>query len=417
MFDLDSWREIWAVLRANRLRTFLTAFGVFWGIVMLMAMLAFGASMQSGTKRAMHGLATNLLFIWGQRTTEAYDGMQPGRQVKFERSDIDLMRRVDGVEWVAPRLQLGDYGNNTNVTYDTKTGSYSIMGDYPELSHIVAFTFLSGRFINQRDLDEARKVVVIGEAVKDELYPPGVDPVGTYVKISGVYFEVVGVLKTLAAGDQGDNDAHTINMPFTTMAKAFHQGEGVHWFALTAKPGVDGTEFERRVRVALAAHHHVSPTDKLAMGSFNLFEVFDKIQGVFIVIALLSWIVGGMTLVAGAVGVMNIMLITVKERTKEFGVRKALGATPRSVILMVLKESIVLTMIAGLVGVAAGVGLMAIADTVLEHADKLPFGPPDVGIKTVLEAIAVLATAGALAGIMPAAHAASIKPVEALRAE
>jgi len=417
MFDLDSWREIWAVLRANRLRTFLTAFGVFWGIVMLMAMLAFGASMQSGTKRAMHGLATNLLFIWGQRTTEAYDGMQPGRQVKFKLDDIDLMRRVDGIEYVAPRLQLGDYGNNTNVTYEGKTGSYSIMGDYPDLSKIVAFTFLAGRFINQRDLDEARKVVVIGEAVKDELYPPGVEPLGTYLKISGVYFEVVGVIKTLASGEQGDNDAHTINMPFTTLAKAFHQGEGVHWFALTAKSTVDGTEFERRVRAALATHHHVSPTDKLAMGSFNLFEVFGKIQGVFLVIALLSWIVGGMTLIAGAVGVMNIMLITVKERTKEFGVRKALGATPSSVIFMVLKESIVLTMIAGLVGVAAGVGLMAIADKVLEHADKLPFGPPNVGINTVLQAIAVLGTAGALAGIMPAAHAASIKPVEALRAE
>jgi putative ABC transport system permease protein len=417
MFDLDSWREIWAVLRANRLRTFLTAFGVFWGIVMLMAMLAFGASMQSGTKRAMHGLATNLLFIWGQRTTEAYEGMQPGRQVKFEVSDIDLMHRIDGVEWVAPRLQLGDYGNNTNVTFDNKTGSYAIMGDYPELSKIVAFQFLEGRFINQRDLDEARKVVVIGEAVKDEIYPPGVDPLGTYIKISGLYFQVIGVVKTLAAGEQGDNDAHTINMPFTTMAKAFHRGEGVHWFALTAKPSIDGTEFERRVRAALAAHHHVSPTDKLAMGSFNLFEVFDKVQGVFVVIAFLSWIVGGMTLIAGAVGVMNIMLITVKERTKEFGVRKALGATPRSVILMVLKESIVLTMIAGLVGVAAGVGLMAIADTVLEHAEKLPFGPPNVGIKTVLEAIGVLGAAGALAGIMPAAHAASIKPVEALRAE
>ena len=417
MFDIDSWREIWAVLRANRLRTFLTAFGVFWGIVMLMAMLSFGSSIQVGSQRQMHGLATNLLFIWGQRTTEAYDGMQPGRQVKFEVSDIDLMRHLDGIEWLAPRLQLGDYGNNTNVVYEGKTGSYAIMGDYPELSKIVAFTFLAGRFINQRDLDEARKVVVIGEAVKDELYPAGTDPLGTYLKIGGIYFEVIGVIKTLQSGEQGDNDAHTINMPFTTLAKAFHQGEGVHWFAMTAKPGIDGTEFEERVRAALAAHHHVSPTDKLAMGSFNLFELFGKFQVFFIVLALLSWTVGGMTLVAGAVGVMNIMLITVKERTKEFGVRKALGATPRSVIVMVLKESIVLTLIAGLVGIAAGVGLMALADTALEHVERSPFGPPNVGIKTVLEAVAVLGVAGALAGIMPAAHAASIKPVEALRAE
>jgi putative ABC transport system permease protein len=417
MFDLDAWHEIWAVLRANKLRTFLTAFGVFWGILMLMLMLGFGSSIQEGSRRQMHGLATNLMFIWGQTTTEAHDGMPPGRAVKFDINDIDILRRLDGVEWLAPRLQLGGYGNASKVGYENKTGTYTVMGDYPELEKIVAFTYQAGRFINQRDISEKRKVAVIGQAVRDELYPPGADPIGTYIKLNGVYFEVIGVTKTLAAGEQGDQDAHTINMPFTTMAQAFHQGEGVHWFALTASPGIDGPELERRVRAALAQHHHLSPTDKLAMGSFNLFEMFSKFQIFFTVLSLLSWTVGGMTLVAGAVGVMNIMLITVKERTKEFGVRKALGAQPRSVIVMVLKESIVLTMIAGLVGIAAGVGLLAAASSALEHVERSPFGPPDVGLKTVLEAVAVLATAGAIAGIMPASHAASIKPVEALRAE
>jgi putative ABC transport system permease protein len=264
---------------------------------------------------------------------------------------------------------------------------------------------------------EARKVCVIGEAIRNELYPADVDPLGTYLKINGVYFEVIGVTKTLAAGEQGDQDAHTINVPFTTAQTAFHMGDHVHWFALTAKPGSDGPALEDDVRAALAAHHRVSPTDKLAMGSFNLFELFGKFETFFLVLALLAWVVGGMTLIAGAVGVMNIMLIAVKERTKEIGVRKALGATPWSVISMVLKESIVLTLIAGLVGMAAGVGLMALADLALEHVQRSPFGPPNVSLTTILEALAVLTGAGALAGVMPAAHAASIKPVEALRAE
>ena len=417
MFDLDNWQEIWAVLRANRLRTFLTAFGVFWGILMLMCMLGFGSSIQVGSKRQMRGLATNLLFIWGQASTESFDGLPPGRAVRFDTADIEILRRLPSIEWLAPRIQLGGFGNSSTVTYEGKTGSFQVMGDSAELRHIVAFQYEEGRFLNERDIDEARKVAVIGHALRDELYPENVDPLGTYIKISGVYFQVIGVTKTLAGGEQGDQDAHTVNVPFTTMKSAFHTGDHVNWFALTAKPGTDGPELERQVRAALGAHHRVSPTDKLAIGSFNLFELFSKFEVFFVVLALLAWVVGGMTLIAGAVGVMNIMLITVKERTKEFGVRKALGATPSSVIAMVLKESIVLTTLAGLVGISAGVGLLAGMGALLEHVQNSPFGPPDVGLKTVLEAVAVLVGAGALAGIMPAAHAASIKPVEALRSE
>ena len=417
MFDLDNWQEIWAVLRANRLRTFLTAFGVFWGIFMLMSMLGFGSSIQEGSRRQMKGLATNLLFVWGQASTEAYDGLPPGRRVQFDTADIELLRRLPGIEWLAPRIQLGGYGQSSLVTYEGKTGSYQVMGDSAELKHIVAFQYEEGRFLNERDIAEARKVAVIGHALRDELYPADVDPLGTYIKISGVYFEVVGVTKTLASGEEGDQDAHTVNVPFTTMKSAFHTGDHVHWFALTAKPGTDGPELERQVRAALGAHHRVSPTDKLAIGSFNLFELFSKFEVFFVVLSLLAWVVGGMTLIAGAVGVMNIMLITVKERTKEFGVRKALGATPGSVIAMVLKESIVLTTIAGLVGISAGVGMLAGIGALLDNVHNSPFGPPDVGLKTVLEAVAVLVGAGALAGIMPAIHAASIKPIEALRAE
>ncbi|MGE3548068.1 MAG: ABC transporter permease, partial [Kofleriaceae bacterium] len=212
-------------------------------------------------------------------------------------------------------------------------------------------------------------------------------------------------------------DANTIFIPFTTLKSAFNQGDRVGFFAMTAKPGTDGPELERQVRQALYRHHRVSPTDDLAVGSFNMFEKFAGFQMFLFVLKLISWVVGGATLLAGVIGVSNIMLITVKERTKEIGVRKALGASPVSIITMVMKESVVLTLIAGLVGVAAGVGLMAAADFVLSKMPESPMGPPVVGLSTVLTAVGVLVVFGGLAGVMPAAHAAAIKPIEALRAE
>jgi len=417
MLDLDKWKEIWATLKSNPLRTFLTAFGVFWGIVMLMAMLSFGSSMNSGMQRQMKGMATNLLFVWGQATTESYDGLPPGRAVQFDIDDIDLLRKLPQIEWLAPRHQLGGWMNPFTVGYGSKSGTFTVMADVPDFKHIIAFEYEVGRFINEEDLRSARKVAVIGSAVRDQLFGPGVDPIGEYIKISGVYFEVIGVTHTLRGGQMGDQDANTVFVPFSTLKTVFNFGDHVGFFALTAKPGTDGDELERQVRDVLAHHHRVSPTDKLAIGSFNMFEVFGRFSTFLFIIALMSWVVGGATLMAGVVGVSNIMLITVKERTKEIGVRKALGATPFSIISMVMKESITLTLIAGLVGVCAGVGLMALADVVLANAPNLPFGPPNVGLSTVLAAIAVLVVSGALAGIMPASHAASIKPIEALRAE
>jgi putative ABC transport system permease protein len=417
MFDLDNWQEIWATLRANRLRTFLTAFGVFWGILMLMAMLGFGSAIQSGSKRQMTGMATNLLFVWGQTSTKPYDGLPTGRQVQFDTGDIELLRRLPGVEWLAPRLQLGGFMSGFNVSYEGKTGSYTVMADYPEFKHIVSFEYEEGRFINDGDIADRRKVAVIGQAVKTELFPPDVDPVGKYLKISGVYFEIVGVTKTLRSGQQGDRDAHSVNVPFTTLKSSFHTGDKVGYFAMTAKPNTDGPELEREVREALEKKHRVDPDDHLAIGSFNMFVMFGKFQVFFLVLAAMSWIVGGMTLLAGVIGVSNIMLITVKERTKEIGVRKALGATPLSIVAMVMKEAIVLTAIAGLLGVSAGVGLLALCDAIFSKIPDFPLGPPEVALSTVLTAVAVLIGAGALGGIMPASHAASIRPIEALRTE
>jgi len=417
MFDLDNWQEVWATLRSNRLRTFLTALGVFWGILMLIAMLAFASGMQQGTRRQMKGLATNVMWMWGNTTTIGYDGLPVGRQVKFDIADIENLRRVAGMEWLAPRLRLGGWGSAFTVGYDGKTGAYTVYADYPDFRHILSFEYQAGRFINERDIAESRKVAVIGQAVRDELMPPGTNPIGQFIKISGVYFEVVGVTKTLRSGQQGDQDAHTVFVPFTTLKTAFHMGDRVGFFAMTAKPGTDGEEFERQVRATVAKRHRVSPSDQLAIGSFNAFVFFGKLEMFFTVLSIVGWVVGGATLLAGVVGVSNIMLITVKERTKEIGVRKALGATPSSIVAMVMKESVVLTALAGLIGVAAGTGLIAITSAVLENIPESPMGPPILSLTTVLTAVGVLVAAGGIAGIMPAAHAASIKPIEALRTE
>jgi putative ABC transport system permease protein len=244
-----------------------------------------------------------------------------------------------------------------------------------------------------------------------------VNPIGSYIKISGVYFQVVGVTKTLRAGQMGDRDANTLFVPFTTLKNAFNTGDRVGFFAMTAKPGTDGPELERQVKEALKHHHRVAPSDELAIGSFNMFKMFNKFEGIFFGLWLVSWVVGGATLLAGVIGVSNIMLITVKERTKEFGVRKALGAPPMSVVAMVMKEAVVLTAIAGLFGVAAGVLLLEACGAVFPDTPEFPLAPPVIHIQTALFAVGVLVVAGAMAGIMPASHAASIKPVEALRAE
>lgn len=417
MFDLDKWKEIWATLRSNRLRTFLTAFGVFWGILMLMAMLGFGSSIQSGSKKQMRGMATNLLWVWGQFTTEPHEGMPPGRAIRFNTDDIEILRRLPAIEHLAPRLQPGGWMNNSTVRYESKSGQFGVMGDFPELKHIMAFQWDAGRFINERDIAEQRKVAVIGKAVREQMFEADDNPIGKYIEINGIYFQVVGILGTLRSGQMGDRDANTIHVPFTTMRTAFNQGNRVGFFAMTAKPGTDGPELERQVRAALGRHHRIAPNDELALGSFNMFVMFGKFETFFLVLQLVSWIVGGATLLAGVVGVSNIMLITVKERTKEFGVRKALGATPISIVTMVMKESIVLTAIAGLIGIAAGVFLLVGAGAIIEAQPDTPLGAPNVSLGTVLQAVAVLVGAGALAGIMPASHAASIRPIEALRAE
>ena len=416
ILDIDNWREITAALRKNRLRTILTGVGVFLGIVILLLMIGFGQSLEKGVKRRMAGFATNAVFVWGQRTTKPHLGLPVGRQIVYDGRDIEALSRVPGVLHLAPRAQRGGFGQGSNVRYGTKTGAFQVMGDYPAFQYVQTPLMRAGRFLNQRDLDERRKVAVIGEGVVEQMYG-GADPIGTYVEANGVYFQVVGVFGTKQTGQQADRILNTIHVPFTTFQQAFNFHDRVSFFAIVGHPSVSGADLEAQIKHALKLRHKIAPDDDNAVGAWNTSKEFGKMNMLFFLINVVMWTAGTMCLFAGVVGVSNIMLITVRERTQEIGVRKALGATPASIVRMIVSEATALTMLFGFLGVAAGVAALELVGNVLEKLPNVPFAPPDPSLGIALIAAGVIVVFGALAGMIPAYYAAKIQPVEALRAD
>lgn len=415
MIDLDKWQEIAATLGKNKLRTALTAAGVFWGIFMLLCLLAMGDSLSRGIAKQMSGWAPNAVWVWGQRTSLPHKGFRPGREVNYETADIAALQRVPGIEHLAPRIQLGGWREGNNVTRNNKTGNFSVMGDYPALRNVMMMDMLEGRFLNPLDIADRRKVAVIGETVHQQLFQPGERAVGQHIKIRGVYFEVIGVMKTRGSGGDSDRQLSTIFVPFTTFQQAFNARDDVGFFAIVLSRGVDGAATEQAIRQTLAARHHIHPDDKEAVGSFNAAKEVRKLNMLFLGIQTFIWVVGTFTLLAGILGVSNIMLIAVKERTRELGVRKALGATPAAIIRMVLAESLALTCVAGYAGFLAAVAAIELGGPALDGVG--PLVAPMVDFPVAIAATLLLVVGGVLAGIIPARHAASIRPIEALRAE
>lgn len=417
MFDWDKWQEIIATVRKNKLRTTLTVFGVFWGMFMLLLMLGFGNGLETGIRKNMRGFATNSVYVWGQSTSMPYQGLQPGRRLRYTNDDAEaLAREVRGIAHFAPRNQLGGFRDGNNITRGVKAGNFQVMGDVPAFQYIQPVRFEKGRFINENDLEERRKVAVIGKGVYDILYERGEEPIGSYLKVNGVYFQVIGMFRPRQSGDQGDRAANTIHIPFTTFQQAFNYGNRVGWFSVTGESHVSGVQLEKDIRRVLSVRHKIHPEDEHAIGSFNAEEEFGKVTTLFTGIKLFVWFVGMMTLLAGVIGVSNIMLIVVKERTKEIGIRKALGAPPWSIVSLILQESVVLTSLAGYIGLIAGVGLLELVSNLVGDSSDA-FANPQIDFDVALIGAAVLVVSGALAGIIPARHAVGISPVEALRSE
>lgn len=416
MIDLDSWQEVFATLQKNILRTLMTAWGIFWGTFMLVAMLGFGTGLEHGVQRNMLGFVANNVYAWGQRTSKPHAGLAPGRRVRLDLEDAEAVRQLEGVVAVAPNIELGGWRDGNNVSYGEKTGNFGVRGEFADAARVGVDRPYLGRYINELDIRERRKVTVIGESVRRILFEDGQSPIGRYLSVRNVLFQVVGVLRSEQPGDAGDRSNSTLLVPFTTFQVAFNTGDRVGSLAIRLAPDVDSTRVESAIRRTLAVRHQVHPDDTNAIGSFNLSKRHERAQSLFRGNRTFVWFVCVATLLAGALGVSNIMLISVKERTKEFGVRKALGATPGSIVRLVLAEASVLTLLAGYLGVVAGVLTL---ELVARWADagQGPLGAPSIDLGAALLATVVIGVSGVLAGLGPARHAASIRPVEALRAE
>ncbi len=417
MFDLDAWLEIWSTLRKNKLRAALTACGVFWGMFMLMVLLGLGTGLERGVVRSLGGMALQSVYVWAGRTGMPYRGLQPGRYVKFDNRDIEAVARVPGVRYVAPRLQLGGWRDGQNVTRGATTANFSVVGDVPDFPKVEPLVLQRGRFFNQLDMAEQRKVVVLGEQVKKELFSDDEQPLGQYIQVKGVNFRVIGQIKSQKSGDEADKVNATVFVPFATFQAAFNQRDRVGWFVVGTDGTFPATWVEDSIKQALAEKHRIHPSDAQAFGSFNAADKFEKLQGLFRGIRWFVWMVGALTLGAGMLGVSNILLITVKERTKEIGIRKALGATPASIVRMIVKESLALTLLAGYLGLVAAGGAIEGFARVLAGLPEAPVGRPGGDFRAALLAQCLLIAAGLIAAIMPARHAARVQPVEALRAE
>jgi putative ABC transport system permease protein len=413
--DFDTWQEIWATLRRNRLRALLTASGVFWGLFMLILLLGLGRGLERGAE-SLAELAPRAVYVWGQRTGMPYRGLQPGRIVHFENDDIARVRAIPGVEYVAARLRFGGWRDSAQVSHAGKSGAVNVLGDMPDYARIEPIGVDRGRFLNEPDQSLGRKVAVIGRKARSVLFAEA-SPIGGWIEVNGVHFLVVGEIHSDKAGDDGDRINNTVFLPFSTFQRVYNQQNHVGWFTLGVRDGASAPAVEREVRRVLGERHRVHPRDEPAIGSFDAAEQYEKIKRLFRGIRVFVWFVGTLTLLSGVLGVSNILLIIVKERTREIGIRKALGATPASIVGLVVQESMALTTLAGYTGLVAGVAALEGIARLVAHLDGAPLKSPEIDLNAALMAAGVLIVAGALAGIVPARHAARILPVEALRAE
>ena len=415
--DLDKWNEIINALKKNKLRSFLTAFGVFWGIFMLVIMLGSGDGLHKAAFDNMGDFSTNSCFMWTQPTTMPYKGFTRGRRYNFTNSDTKVLKaNIAELKLISPRLNGWSNQEGNNAIRGKKAGAFSILGDYPAWNQIDPLKITAGRFINDIDIQEKRKVVAIGKKVVQALFEPGENPIGEYIKINGIYFQIVGTFDSKKGGGQAEREEQNIHMPFTTLQQTYNFGDRVGWYAMVAYDNVPIDIVEEKAKVILKARHKIHPDDQRAVGSFNVGKQFQKMTGLFFGIDTLIWIVGIGTLLAGVIGVSNIMLVIVKERTKEIGIQRALGAKPLAVITQIITESVFLTTLAGSLGLAAGVWLVELINILIGPGGDM-FKDPEVDITIATTALIILIVSGAFAGLLPANRAVRVKPIDAIRQE
>lgn len=410
MFDRDKWQEIFGTIRKNKLRTFLTAFSVAWGIFVLIILLGCGKALRNSAEDSFMRDAINSLNVEGGQTTIAYNGFKPGRQIQLTNEDYELIRtKVANMEYTS-----AVYDGNTRtrvLSYENQHGAFAVRSCLPDHQMLENAGIINGRFINKTDVDECRKVCVMGLPVKKVLFPHG-DPINEFIEVDGIPFKVIGVFK-----DPGDRDNDRIYIPLSTAQKAFNGKNYVNviWSSIKKNSDVKSEALVEQARMLLAAKHHFSPADLNAIRIENWSKEYENVMSLLSGIELFTWIIGIFTLIAGVVGVSNIMMIIVKERTKEIGIRKAIGASPFSIVMLIVQEAIFITATAGYVGLMLGMGVLQLLNSLGVEGDF--FHRPEVNLNVAISATLLIVVAGALAGLFPAIRASKVEPIEALRTE
>ncbi|MDN3644179.1 ABC transporter permease [Lutimonas halocynthiae] len=409
IFDIDTWQEIYSVLRKNMTRTIITMIGVMWGIFILVALLATAKGFENRFNKNIGDLATNSVFVWGQSTGMAFHGFQENRPMRLKLSDAMLIQeQVEGIGFVVPRNR-----NQQIVLHKFLDGNYGVAGDYPLVDKVAKKKLMYGRFINKNDITYSKKIAVISQDVYEDLFEENEDPIGELIEIGEINYTVVGVFER---SNINMGPPVAIHIPFTTFQKVFNQGDNIGWMVITGKPEYDISQIESDVKLLLKNLHDVHPEDSRAFGSFNLGERFAEVTGFLTGMQFLTVFVGLATLIAGIFAIGNILLITVKERTKEIGIRRALGAKPWEIKLQIIIESVVLSLFAGILGIIGAGGVVFLINYVSDGPDAVLLNS-SVEIYVILSALLTLVVLGTLIGLIPANRAIRIKPIEALRDE
>ena len=410
MFDIDKWQEIFNTISKNKMRTLLTGFSVAWGIFMLVVLLGSGYGLENGVRKEFEGDAVNYISINSGVMSKAYKGMKPGRRIEFSNEDHDMLSTLENVDYSSTRTRI--FQNNV-LSYKSEYGTFDIFAILPAYRQVESLEMINGRFLNKKDIDDYRKVVALGRLVYEALFKDGEDAVNKYVKVSGVPFKVVGVFD-----DPGsDRDLLRVYIPISTAQRVFNMGDYIRSVHFNLEDGTveESMQVIEEAKSQLAAKHKFDPEDTRALFIFNSIENYQQFMSLFASIRMFIWVIGAGTIISGIVGVSNIMMIVVKERTKEIGIRKALGATPFSIVSLILQESILITAVAGYIGLVMGVGLLELVSKSLPSIDY--FANPEINMTVALIATGLLVVAGAVAGYVPARKAASVRPVIALRDE
>ncbi len=411
LFDSDTWQEIYGSIRKNKGRTVITIIGVLWGIFLLVVLLGAARGMENNFKKIFGTFATNSVFVWTQSTDTPFKGYQKGRRFRLTFNDIEVLKKQysNEIKLLAPRNQTSNL-----VVKDFKSGNFNVSGDYPVLDKIQKKNLIFGRFLNTNDILRKSKVCVIAEDIYIQLFDKNVDPIGQYIKINNINYKVVGVYKP---SNNINFDGDAVYIPFTTFQIVYNRGNKIDWMMITANEGVDIEQMEQDILLSLKTLHKVHPDDKRAFGSVNLGKEIGKITGFLTGMQFLTWFVGIATLIAGVFAIGNILLITVKERTKEIGIRRALGATPKEIKQQIVLESVFLTTVAGMLGIIFGALVLFLMDVTLGQGPDATLINPTVNIPIILIAFVTLVVLGTLIGLIPAHMATVIKPIEALREE